>query len=119
MVTARERFLWKKLREKYGIVGEVAGRYIAAGYGVTRDVKVGDIRFDLVASKDKQRLAIKIFHETKEITPDIIEAYALAAKRIGSKPVIILYGKGPRISEEALNKAIELDVSLKRIQVRT
>ncbi len=116
MVTARERFVWKKLREKYGVIGEVAGRYVAAGYSVSKDVKVGDLVFDLVASKEGKKLAIKVFYETKTISGDEIEAYAKAAKKINAKPIIVLYGGGPRVSEGALEKIDEFDVGLRRIR---
>lgn len=116
MVTAREKFVWKKLREKYGVIGEVAGRYIAAGYGVSVNVKVGDVLFDIIASKKGEKLAIKVFYGARIVKSGEVEALVKAAENINGKPVIILYGSGPKVSEDALEKIREHGVGLKRIR---
>ncbi|MCD6487868.1 MAG: hypothetical protein J7K21_01410 [Desulfurococcales archaeon] len=118
MVTARARFIQKKISKKYGIVGKVAGRYIGAGYSVSFNKKVGDLTFDFIASKNRQILAIKIVSNTTLVKPGLVDQVAEAAKKISAKPVIILYGSGPSISEDALKKANEAGISIKRLRVR-
>ncbi len=117
MVTAREKFVWKKLREKYGLVGEVAGRYVAAGYGVKLGIKSGETLFDIVAQRKNEKLAIKIVYEKKPITYSDLEKIEKDAKAINAKPVLVLYGKGPWIPREELEKLddSELTITITRI----
>ena len=116
MVTARTKFLWRKLRSKYGVVGEVAGRYIAAGYSVRIGVKCGDLVFEIVASKGGQKLAIKVYSGSKTVSLDDIDVVKKASERIGARPVIVLYGRGARLSSDVVEKIDELGVSIKRIK---
>jgi hypothetical protein len=115
MATARQMFVINKLSRKLGVKGRVASRYVEAGYSVRVDPPLEGV--DFTASKKGVRLAGIIITGRKTVDADTIEN----AKKIGEeyrvKPVIILYGSGPSITPEALRKAREYGVSLRRIRI--
>ncbi len=115
MVTAKAKFISRRLREKYGVVGKVAERYISAGYSVTFNVKCNDVLFDFIAKKG-EKIGVKIYNGKIKVGLEDIEKISRAAEKLGVKPVIVLYGSGPSVSEEALDKADELNISIKRIR---
>lgn len=115
MVTAREKFIAKKLVEKHGVSGKVAGRYIYAGFSVTFNVKVGDYVFDFIAKKG-EKYCIKVFDGKVTVTEDDVKKAADAANKLGCKPIIILYGSGPRVDERAIDVANELGVVFRRVR---
>ncbi len=116
MVTAKARFISKLLKERYGVVGTVAGRYVSAGYGVEFNIKSGGVVFDIVALKGNEKLAIKIYNGKIVLGVEDIDKIINAAKNINAKPVIILYGRGPRITDELINKLDEMEINIRRIR---
>jgi len=116
VVTAKARFISRLLREKYGVVGVVAGRYIGAGYGVKFNIRSGDVLFDIVALKGGEKLAVKVFNGNIVLKTEDVERVIGAARSMGAKPVIILYGRGPRISSDLLEKLDDLEVVVRRIR---
>ncbi len=105
----------RKLTKRFGIKGRVAARYVAAGYSVTVNPPLEGV--DFTASKHGVRYAGIIFWEKKSIGPEIIEKAHAIGEKYRVKPVIVLYGSGPKITAEALDKARELGVLVRRIRI--
>ncbi|NOZ31102.1 MAG: hypothetical protein GXO68_04040 [Crenarchaeota archaeon] len=116
MTTAREAFEAKKLAQKYGVVGKVAGRYREAGYKVdvvTTDEEAG---YNFTAYKKGEKLAVKVFHKSGQVPVEVVEKLASEAKEQEYKPILVLYGAGPKLSESVLSRAGELGVSIRRVR---
>jgi len=116
MVTAKARFISKLFRERYGVIGIAAGRYISAGYGVKFNIRSGEVVFDIVALKENEKLAIKVYNGKVILEIEDVNKIIDAAKNINAKPVIILYGRGPKVSDELINKLDEIEISIRRIR---
>ncbi len=116
MSLARIVFMQKKLRERFGVEGYVAGLYLEAGYNVNVGFETGEGRVSVRAVKGGEVLAIDVLGEKRVYGPDVVEAIARKAKSIGAKPVLVLYGSGPSLSKEALEKARELGVRVRRVR---
>ncbi len=116
MVTAREAFMWKKLREKYGLVGEVAGRYVAAGYSVCIGVESSGYKIDFIASRSNERLCVKIYTSSSKTSVDDIELFKKTCEKLRAKPVLILYGRKTVLPGDVFEKTRELGVSIKRVK---
>ncbi len=115
MSLAEIRFIQKKLKEKYGNIGVIAGKYVEAGYSVNvRRTKTSKGIIDIVAIKGGEKLAIDVYDKTGVISPDIIEGVYEKAKQVNAKPILAIWGRGAKISSEALSRAKELDVKIKR-----
>jgi len=116
MATAKARFISKLFKKRYGVIGIVAGRYVSAGYGVKFNIRSGEIVFDIIALKENEKLAIKVYNGKATLKIDDVNKIVNAAKNINAKPVIILYGKGPKVSDELINKLDEIEISIRRIR---
>ncbi len=116
MSLARIVFMQKKLSRKFGVVGKVAGRYLEAGYSIHVGFDTPEGRVDIVAKKEGQVLAIDVVDGSVRVGPDTVEAVARKARSINAKPVLVLYGSGPKLTEEAKSRAKELGVSIKRVR---
>ncbi len=116
MVTAKAKFISKKLAQKYGVIGKVASRYVAAGYSVNILSEQSNSFFDIIAIKSGEKYAIKVFTNAKEIGYEELKKIVDEATKIGAKPIAVLYGSGPRISEDALSKLDELHIKIKRVR---
>ncbi len=115
MTTARQRFVAKRLVRKYGVVGRIASLYIYAGYSVAFNKRVGDTVFDVIARGHGNVFAIKIVRGGI-VEPQLVEALKRDSEKIGAKPIIVLYGAAPRVAPEAIEKAREAGVLLKRVR---
>ncbi|MCE4602679.1 MAG: hypothetical protein F7C08_02245 [Desulfurococcales archaeon] len=113
MTTARETFEARALKRKYGVVGSVAARYRMAGYRV--EVLEGGAA-DFVARRRGEGLAVKVYSSNAPIPVNVVEELASYASNNGLRPVIILYGAGPRLAEDALEKVRSLNVSVRRVR---
>ena len=109
-------FMKKRLKEKFGVVGVVAGRYVEAGYSVRIGFDTAAGKVDIIAKKGGQTLVIDVVEGKTVVDVAKIEEIVRKAKSINGKPVLILYGSGPRISDNAREKARELSVELRRIR---
>jgi len=109
MTTGRQIFTIKKIAKRYGLVGKVAGRYVAA-------VKPPIKGVDFIASGQGRRYGGFIFSGKTTVTPDKIEEVAKIAKTYGLEPLVVLYGRGAKITAEAIEKAKELDVKIRRVR---
>ncbi len=116
MSLARIVFMQKKLSKKFGVVGKVAGRYLEAGFSVHIGFETPEGRVDIVAKKEGQVLAIDVVDGAVKIEPETVEVVAKKARSINAKPVLVLYGAGPKLTDEAKAKAKELGVQLRRIR---
>jgi hypothetical protein len=113
MVTAREAFEAKKLAQKYGVIGKVAGRYRTAGYDVKIVSTEEDAAYNFIATRKGERLLVKVYTKTGAVPLDIIEKLSEAGE---GKKVLALYGAGPRVTKELTNKAKEAGVSVRRFR---
>ncbi len=114
MSLAEIRFIQKRLEEKYAEVGKIAGKYVEAGYTVSvKQTKTRRGVIDIVARKG-ETYAIDVYKKTGPVPVSIIEEIAEKAKAINAKPVLALWGRGPKVTEEVLKKAGELGVKIKR-----
>ncbi len=117
MTTAREAFEAKKLEQKYGVVGKVAARYRRAGYQVRVESTDEDSPLHFTAAKTGSKLAVKVYWKTGRVPVEALEAVAGEASKRGFKPILVLYGAGPKVSGEVLEKAKSLGVSIRRVRV--
>ena len=119
MVTAREAFEAKKLAARYGVVGKVAGRYRTAGFQVRVDSAEADADYNFVAWRRGEKYAVKVYNKSGRVPEDVVEKLARAAaeKAGGARPVLVLYGAGPKVTEGLLEKARSLGVSIRRVRV--
>ncbi len=114
MTTARQIFVSKKLMAKYGVKGRVASRYVRAGYSVTINPPLEGV--DFTASKHGVRYAGIILWEKKTYGVEVVEKAHGIGEKYRVKPVIILYGSGPRLSEDTLAAAREKGIIIRRIR---
>ena len=117
MRLARVEFLKKRLAKRYGIIGRVAGRYVEAGYSVELSHPTRSGTIDVVARKAGTIIAITVLHGSVKVTASHVEEAARRAEHLNAKPVLVLYGRGPKVSQEAVAKAEELGVELKRVRI--
>ena len=116
MTFAEIVFQKKKLEEKYGVEGKVAGFYVEAGYDVRMGFNTSKGRLSFIAKKGGQLLAVDVVAASKVLGRDAVEAIAEKAKAIKAKPVLVLYGAGPKLSDEAKTAARELGVEIRRVR---
>ena len=114
MVTAREAFEAKKLAAKYGVVGKVAGRYRTAGYQVKVVSTEESAPYNFVATKKGEKILVKVYHKAGPVPADVVEALAQSGE---GKKVLVLYGAGPRITDQLLEKARGNNISLRRVRI--
>ena len=118
MGLAKIRFIQKSLIEKYGILGNVASRYLEAGLNVRilHPTRHGPIH--IVVNGNNIRLAIEVFAESREVPKEVIERIVEKAKLIKAKPVLILYGDGPKLTNEAFELCRKYGVKVRRIRAQ-
>ncbi len=116
MTTAREAFEAKKLAQKYGVIGKVAGRYVTAGYSVDVVTTDENAPINFTAVKKGERLAVKVFSKSGHVPVDVVSSLAAKAKESGYKPVLVLYGAGPKVTDELLGKIRDEGVSVRRVR---
>jgi len=115
MVTAKEAFEAKKLASKYGVPGKVAARYRMAGYNIEMLSAEPDADAHFKAVKRRESLIVRVYWSSTKVPEDVLERLANVAGK-SLKAVLVLYGAGPRVTEEFLNKAKELGISVKRVR---
>jgi len=116
MTTAREAFEAKKLATKYGITGKVAGAYRTAGYHVEMVSTEDQAPYNFIASKKGERLTVKVYSRTGRVPVEVAESLASAAAEKNAKPILVLYGSGPKVTAELVDKAKQLGVSMRRFR---
>ena len=113
VTTGREAFEAKLLAMKYGVPGKVAGLYRSAGYQV--DMVLSD-DLDFIARRKGEGLGVKVFQKPGQPPEELLDKLSAAAKERGLKPILVLYGAGPRISSELREKAKGLGISVRRVR---
>ena len=118
MSLAKIRFVQKALIEKYGHIGIVASRYLEAGFSVrvNHPTRFGPIH--IVASGNGMRLAIEVFSEPREVPQDILEKLIEKAKLVRAKPVLVLYGNGPKLGNEIFKFCKEHGIKVRRMRAQ-
>ena len=116
MSLARIRFLQRKLEEKYGPKGYIAGLYVEAGFDVTVDFPVAGSTVDILAKKGGTLYAIDVLMDKRVYGPEVVERIVEKAKKLNATPVLVLYGAGPSLSKEAMEKAREAGVRVRRVR---
>ena len=116
MVTAKEAFEAKKLAAKYGVVGKVAGRYRIAGYQIEILDPSEEAIANFIAYKRGEKLIVKVYNKAGYIDTSVIEKLSHEASSRNSKGILILYGAGPKVKGELIEKAKELGISIRRVR---
>jgi predicted RecB family endonuclease len=109
-------FQQKKLERRYGVEGRVAGKYVEAGFHVRMHVQTRHGKVSFVAIKGSEKYAVDVIVEKRTINKTDVETLVSKAKSLGARPVLVLYGAGPKLSEEALATVKESGVVVKRIR---
>ncbi len=116
MSLARIVFEKKKLEKRYGVEGRVAGLYVEAGYSVAMRFNTPAGTLSFVAKKEGQMLAVDVVSGSVRVGADTVKNLASKASSIKAKPVLILYGSGPVLTEEARKAAQEEGVAIRRVR---
>ncbi|ABM81038.1 hypothetical protein [Hyperthermus butylicus] len=116
MTLAEIVFTKKKLAEKYGVEGKVAGRYVEAGYSVKMKFPTPKGTVSFVAKKESTILAVDVIYGSVNVGRSMVETIAEKARSINAKPILVLYGSGPVLLDDAKTAARELGVEIRRVR---
>jgi len=116
MSLARIVFEQKKLAQRYGVVGRIAGRYLEAGYSVAVGLETPAGRVGFLAQKAGERIAVDVYTGSVRITKEQVVAIADKAAALKAKPVLALHGRGVKVTPEALEEAKKRGVAIKRFK---
>ena len=113
MATAKQVYLAKKLEEKYGAIGSVAGRYLEAGLSIeiNHPTRYGPIH--IVARGGKSIYAIEVVDKPEKLSLDVVRNLVEKAKTIKAKPILVLYSNAVSISDEIYKFCIDNGVKIK------
>ena len=116
MVTAKARFLIRKFEEKYGIIGKVAGRYVAAGLSVEfmHPTRYGPIQ--IVVRGGGKVFAVEVIENPAKLSLDSIKVFIEKAKLIKAKPILVLYSSNAKLSDELYRFCTENGVKVRVIK---
>ena len=104
-----------KLIRESGVLGKLASLYVASGHNVTLNFKVKKSVIDILAQKVKAKYAIKVHLTSNPVNTREVEEIANASSKINAKPILIIYGSA-KVLNDALEKAKELGVKIKRVR---
>jgi predicted RecB family endonuclease len=117
VVTARQRYLIRKYEKAHGILGKVAGRYIAAGYSVELNHPTRFGAINIIARKEGQILAIDVITERSKLNVDSAKVLVEKARLIKAKPILFAYGfSWVEIPEDLRKFCEENDVKLRVVK---
>ncbi|MCE4613214.1 MAG: hypothetical protein F7C07_05215 [Desulfurococcales archaeon] len=116
MATEREVFEAKKLEAKYGVIGKAAARYRMAGYNIEVVDDKEEAAANFVATKKGEKLAVKVFYRSGKVPQDAVEKLIEYSGKASARPVLVLYGSGPKITGELLDLIRSNNVSLRRMR---
>jgi RecB family endonuclease NucS len=117
MVTARARYLIERLEQKFGVIGKVAGRYIAAGLSVElmHPTRYGPIH--IIARGDKGKiLAIEVVEEANKVTVDQVKTFLEKAKLIKAKPILAIYSSNFKLPDDVYKFCKENGIKIKVVR---
>lgn len=112
MTTAHQGFIINKLLEKGGVLNKVAANYVKAGFNVRVKPGINDV--DLIAIKRNEYYCIKVLWKKKIFNEQELSSFIENCDKIKCRPVIILYGSGPKIDPGFLGK---YKVKIRRIRL--
>ena len=115
VATAKQRYLSRVLVKKHGIIGVVASRYVEAGYSVElfHSTRKGPVQ---ILARKGGVIAVEVF-DKGIVTLDAVKAFHEKTKVLRAKPVVVLYGSGVALSEEAKAYCNENGIKVKRLLV--
>ncbi|MEM2353747.1 MAG: hypothetical protein QXP03_03005 [Desulfurococcaceae archaeon] len=113
MATAKQKHTSKMLARRYGTVGVIAGRYIEAGFSVKVFYPTRYGLIQVVARKGGV-FAIDVF-DKGTVTLDAVKALHEKAKLLKAKPIVVLYGGGVEVSNEARSYCEENGIRIRRV----
>ena len=116
MATAREMFDARMLASKYGPVGRVAAGYRTAGFQVKVLDKTGEEPVSFIAWKKGARFAVRVVIKSESVSANTVKALIEEAKKNDARPVLVLYGRGPKIEKDALEEAKSQGVKVRRFR---
>ena len=107
----------RKYEKAHGILGKVAGRYIAAGYSVELNHPTRFGAINIVARKEGQILAIDVITERSKLNVDSAKVLVEKARLINAKPILFAYGfSWVEIPEDLRKFCEESDVKLRVVK---
>jgi len=104
------------LASKYGPVGRVAAGYRTAGFQVKILDKTGEEPVSFIAWKRGARFAVRVVIKSGSVSTNIVKALVEEAKNNDAKPVLVLYGRGPKMEKNALEEARSQGVKIRRFR---
>lgn len=113
LTSAKQKFIINKLLKKGGVLNKVASRYIESGFKVRIQPSIDKI--DIIACKGGEKYGLKVFYQKKVITKKDIEDFLKKCIENSLKPVIVIYGNGPVLSQELLKEETR-EFLIKRIR---
>ena len=116
MATARQLFEAKKLASKYGVVGKVAGRYVTAGFDVKVESTEEGAAYNFTAARKGEKYLVKVYARSGLVPVEVVDKLAEEASKAGARGVLVLYGAGPSLRGEALERAKEKGVTVRRVR---
>lgn len=116
MATAREIYEAKLLANRYGPVGKVAGNYRTAGFQVKVLSAEEEAPLNFLAWKKGERYAVKVVVRSGPIDPSILEKLKEEAEKNSARPVLVAYGRGPKVTRQLIEAAKSAGVSLRRFR---
>lgn len=116
MTTARMVYVAKRLAEKHGPIGRVAGRYIKAGLRVElmHPTRYGPAH--VVCRGNGMTLVIEVVQRQQDATLETVKLLLEKAKLLRAKPMLVLYGEGLRLTEEGLRFCRENGIKVKMVR---
>ncbi|MDK6029163.1 hypothetical protein QPL79_07285 [Ignisphaera sp. 4213-co] len=116
MTTANQIYLMKKLEERYGSVGKVAGRYLAAGLSVEfmHPTRYGPIH--IVVRGNNSVFAIDVFDKPGKLSIDDVKTLIEKARLIKAKPILFLYSSAAKVDDDVYKFCIENGVKIKMLK---
>jgi len=118
MSLARIRMLEKTLIKKYGEIGRVAALYLEAGAHVRlmHPTRYGPIH--ILVYKDGSRYAVEVVKEKNRMCKETLETLLKKAELVKAKPILVIYGDLPLLSEELYKFCKEHGIKIKRVKAQ-
>jgi hypothetical protein len=116
MATNRARYLSNLYKRKYGAIGEVASKYIEAGYSVEFMYPTRYGAIHIVARGNNQVFAIEVFDKPSTISIDVVNSLLEKSKLIKAKPILAIYSNDPRLTDDVYRFCVENGIKIKRVK---
>jgi len=70
----------------------------------------------IIASGNNQRLVVEVVEGVAKVGPEVVDRLLKKAELLRAKPVLVLYGDGPKLTEEARALVQERGVKVRRLR---